>query len=74
MAKQQRPHSNSVWTTRIGDGMYQVVRVSDKGEDRLQISLFPGNKKDGLAFTVPRADARLLARRINQCLDATRKR
>lgn len=69
-----RSNRHTVWTTRIGDGMYQCVRVSDKDDDKLQISLFPGEKKDGIGFVLTRPDARLLARRINQCLDATRKR
>jgi len=59
-----------VWNTRIGaDDAYQTVRTKDNSH--ITIGLFPGNRCDGIGFTLSRLDARLLAKRINQCLDET---
>ena len=67
-----RPNMYSIWPTRITETrQYQIVMTA--GES-IKISLMPGLKKDGISFCVSRPDARLLAKRINQCLDATRKK
>ena len=62
-----------VWHTRLEmDRPYQTVRTVD--EYCVSLGFFPGNKKDGIGLTLNRKDARLLAKRINQCLDATVKK
>lgn len=48
---------------------YQAVRTHD--ENTLIISIMPGNRADGVGFKISRKDARLLARRIEQCLKGT---
>lgn len=47
-----------------------VVRTTD--DDRILIAVWDGRKEERV-LTVSRRDARLLARRINQCLNATVK-
>lgn len=68
----KRRLENAYWCTRL-DHMrsYQMVKAH---ADDLVISFFPGNKRDGFSLSVSRKDARLLAKRINQCLDATVKK
>jgi len=67
----QRPNGG-IWITRpIGVRPTQYVQA--KGE-QIHISFFPRSEADGWGVTLSRADARLLARRINQCLDETRKK
>lgn len=72
MRRTQRRFLNQDWHTRLThDGPYQTVRCIEG--DRIQIGFMPGNKKDGFGVSLPRADAKLLARRIEQCLKATVK-
>jgi len=60
------------WHTRLDwKRPYQTVRAEG---DEIRIALFPGNENDGVSFALDRADARLLAKRINSCLDATVKK
>lgn len=60
-----------VWTTNSRfDRPYQAVRTDSETE--VVISIMPGSGKDGIGFNLSRKDARMLARRINQCLDGTR--
>jgi hypothetical protein len=60
---------NTLWCLRGFDGPY--VKTAD--DDRIEILVPDGNGYvNGLSFN--RKDARLLAKRINQCLDATRKK
>ena len=67
-----RKHANAEWYTRPADDKpYQKVKAAD---DLIFISFMPGYKLHGYTMTVTRADARLLAKRINQCLDATVKK
>jgi hypothetical protein len=61
------------WITRLTmDAPYQEVGTLD--EKNIGIAFFPGNKRDGFRLTLNRKDARLLAKRINQCLDKTVKK
>jgi len=64
-------HLESVsWHTRIGtSGPYQAVSTSS--ETSLRIGFFPGWGKDGIGVEISRKDAKLLARRIEQCLAGT---
>ena len=72
VANKPRKYANTEWHTRIDyDRPYQSVKIVD---DDIQIGFMPGNKMDGYAFKISRADARLLAKRINECLDATVKK
>lgn len=67
-----RKHANSLWCTRLDfDKPYQSVGLEG---DLIRIAFFPGNKQDGVSVKMSRADARLLAKRINSCLDATVKK
>ena len=59
-----------VWGTRRDMSGGYVRTMSDDC-----ILIFePGLSKNGQSIVVDRAEARLLARRINECLDATVKR
>lgn len=67
-----RKHQNAVWVTRLGNGKpYQTV-TSEYNE--IWVAFYPGNGGSGYSMKISRADARLLAKRINQCLDATAKK
>ena len=60
-----------VWPMRrIGVYPQWIVRTSD--ESTLEVQFFP-DAGDGLGFKISRSDARMLARRLNQCLDDTMK-
>lgn len=63
----------TVWATRpISQYPSQYVRTTD--DDRILIVNIERPDSNYLAtMVVSRKDARLLAKRINQCLDATRK-
>jgi len=62
----------TVWMTRHSDQYpYQYVRTTD--DDRILIVNAEQSGGNADAMVVSRRDARLLAKRINQCLDATRK-
>lgn len=66
-----RPKSKGViwllrWSSRT------CVRVDPRDEDRIEVKI-QGVTCD-VVGTLTRNDARLLAKRINQCLDETRKR
>lgn len=59
---------NTLWSLRGVNSIY--VKTADN--DRIEI-LAPDGKGEAYGFSISRKDARLLAKRINQCLDATRK-
>ncbi len=64
-------NGNAVWVTRLNMGVpHQVIRPID---NLVRISFFQGNGQNGYGFEISRGDARLLAKRINQCLDGTLK-
>lgn len=72
MTAKKRPGGGSVWPTRpIGTYPQMYVRAKD---ELIDIATFNAEGKDGWGFSLTRKDARLLARRINQCLDATTKK
>lgn len=61
-----------VWPTRpLGSYPQQYVRTAD--DENLELS-FHVEHRDGWAVKLSRRDARMLARRINQCLDETLSR
>jgi hypothetical protein len=61
-----------MWTTRRDTTKrHQIVSTLDRST--LIMYFFPGDGKDGFSLKLPRSDARLLARRINQCLEETKK-
>lgn len=66
-----RPHRSSIWLTRF-ESPKQSVQVCEADDSNVDIGFW----RDGIGYihTISRFDARLLARRINQCLDATRKK
>ena len=60
-----------VWSLR-GPDKYPYYQVRTTDDDRIEIGAASGNGyMDYLLLS--RKDARLLAKRINQCLDDTRK-
>lgn len=64
----RRPHANSVWPTRRDlTGAYVTTN------DDLIALFVPGSpgSEHGMTFRLDRQEARLLAKRLNQCLDAT---
>ena len=64
----RRPHANSIWPTRRDlSGAY----VRAYGEKIQMWVPRHAGAQDGTAFVIDRAEARLLAKRLNQCLDAT---
>ena len=66
----KRKHANAMFLTRFNDGgSYQSVQVCDKDDNALYVGFWANGK--GYLHKISRKDARLLARRINQCLDAT---
>ena len=68
----KRKHQNAVWHTRLAmDKPYQCVTSA---YNDIWVSFYPGNGGNGYSMKISRADARLLAKRINQCLDATVKK
>lgn len=69
-----RPGRTSVWPTKsIGTYPQTYVRMALDDEDMIEVSRFPTEGDDGIGLLFSRAEARLLARRINACLDETRK-
>jgi len=64
----RRPHANSIWPTRRDlTGAY----VQAYG-DRVALWIPAGSgPEDGMRFLLGRQEARLIAKRLNQCLDAT---
>lgn len=69
----RRPGRTSVWPTRrLGVYPQTYVQVARDDEDMIEVSRFP-TPGDGIALLFSRSEARLLARRINECLDRTRK-
>lgn len=67
-----RPGGNTFWPTRRDlTGCY--VKVASHNEDRIDVS-FPLGDGHVQSMFIDRAEARLLAKRINECLDATVKR
>ena len=65
-------HLNITWPTRhwSASNAYQMVRTENEKE--IHISFMPGGLRHGVGHILTRADARLLARRIMQCLEATK--
>ena len=68
----KRPHANSVWITKFTTGPYQQVQADDN--NGIWISFLPGNRQEGFGIQLTRQQARLLAKRMNECLDATAKK
>lgn len=67
----RRPHANSIWPTRRDlSGCY--VKPSD---DSVELWIPDGGYHEGMrtgfAVLIARSEARLIAKRLNQCLDAT---
>lgn len=68
----KRPLEHVHWHTRLEhDRPYQTVKANGNNID---VGFMAGKGKHGYMLTITRADARLLARRINQCLDGTAKK
>jgi hypothetical protein len=64
-------HKNSVWLTKpVGTYPYGIVRTFDKKHISVGLCLKKGDYIANLLFT--RREARMLAKRINQCLDDTK--
>lgn len=61
--------TSAIWSLRIGAGPY----VGTVEGDRIRLA-FPDGSGMADCIYMTRADARLLAKRINQCLDETRNR
>jgi len=65
--------SNTLWCMRWPPATYPNGYVSTREDDLIQVAYF---EREGYpqSMTLSRKDARLLAKRINQCLDGTVKR
>jgi len=64
----RRPHANSIWPTRRDlSGAYVQP---DEDHVWMWVPNYPG-AEDGTRHLLTRHEARLLAKRLNQCLDAT---
>ena len=66
-----RPYERSIWVTRL-DWQKPYQQVNADG-NFIEIGFWPGDG-NGIKHRVSRKDARLLAKRINSCLDATAKK
>jgi hypothetical protein len=53
-------------------GKYPNGYVSTASPQELKLEIYPEEDKPGFAFTISRGDAKLLARRITQCLERTK--
>ena len=53
-------------------GKYPQAYVETRNSKALNISFFPDDSGLGNGFEISRGDAKLLARRITQCLEATK--
>lgn len=53
-------------------GVYPNTMIKTLENNMIQIQFFPEKDRDGIAFNLDRRHARLLAKRINQCLDETK--
>ncbi len=53
-------------------GVYPYAAVTTASTTDLKIAFFPKRDEAGFSFTLTRKMARMLARRINQCLDDTK--
>lgn len=63
---------NTMWSCRVFGRPNIYVSIVEDG--RIKIGAFLDvNSTSGFAFFIDRRLARLLAKRINQCLDATRR-
>lgn len=63
---------NTIWISRIPP-IYPNAYVLTAPNDEIRVSVFE-SEDDAVTFYMSRKDARLLAKRINQCLDGTAKR
>lgn len=67
-----RKNANAMFVTKLRDGgTYQSAQVCPTDDAALDIGFWANGK--GYLHKISRKDARLLARRINQCLDWTAK-
>jgi hypothetical protein len=67
-----RKFENQIFCTRLDfERPYQMCAAHG---EMIQISMMPGAGGSGYMHTLTRKDARLLAKRINACLDATVKK
>lgn len=67
----RRPHANSIWPTRRDlSGAYVKALAG-----QIELWVPDGGTEDGMrtgyAHLLSRSEARLIAKRLNQCLDAT---
>jgi hypothetical protein len=67
----ERVLQNAAWHTRFG---YPYQSVNCAGVDYIGLGFFFEKVQQGIGIKISRKDARLLAKRINQCLDATVKK
>lgn len=67
-----RPNSNVEYVSRLKPP-YVGAMVDMEDENRISLRIMNADGK-GFAISVTRHDARMLAKRINQCLDATVKK
>ncbi len=75
MSKVHKKSLNTLWMCSIEGRPNAIVGITE--DNRIKISMFLDMKSetsDGFAFCVDRRLARLLAKRINQCLEQTGRR
>lgn len=65
-----RHRPSVIWPTRK-IGVYPQAYVRTANEKEIWIDFFPVEGGEGGSIKIGRRDARLLARRINECLDQT---
>ncbi len=53
-------------------GVYPNAQISTADGAHIKICVFPLDRYDGASFTMSRQFAKMLARRINQCLEDTK--
>jgi len=67
----RRPHANSIWPTRRDLSGAYVKPIGDRVTLWLPDGRTENGMRTGYTHLLSRSEARLIAKRLNQCLDAT---
>ncbi len=71
VTKMPRHEPATFWSVKK-IGIYPNSYVQTTEDNKISISLFHEKDADGAGFKIDRRFARLLSKRINQCLDETK--
>lgn len=72
MSEKANRAPSQTWPTKpVGE--YPQVYVETRSDDQIAIVRYETSGSVAQVITLPRKEARMLARRVNQCLDGTRR-